>query len=143
MMRIRLGYPNKEAELSILKDDPAENQLKRLNPVCSPQEFAAIKALLPTIYCDEKIYAIIQGLLARSRAHEALRLGLSPRSGLMLLKAAKARAIYDGRAYVTSQDISLLAAPVLAHRIKAKPLDFDCSAFIAGEVTDCVHQIEG
>jgi hypothetical protein len=61
----------------------------------------------------------------------------------MLLKAARARAVYEGRAFVTSQDVSVLAPPVLAHRIKAKPLDFDCSAFIAGEVADCVHQIEG
>jgi MoxR-like ATPase len=120
MMRLSLGYPSREAELSILEDQPGEKALKRLGSVISAADFLAARDAAGSVYCHPTLREAIADLVRDTRTHRGLTLGASPRSALHLLAASRARALIKGRDYVTDEDLLVLAAPVLAHRLKTR-----------------------
>ena len=120
MMRLSLGYPSREAEISILDDNPAEKALARLESVCTPGEFMAAREAAAKVFCHPALKEAAADTIRDTRIHRAFILGASPRAGLHLLEAARALALVRGRAYVTDEDLSVLAAPVLAHRLRLR-----------------------
>ncbi|MDR0642229.1 MAG: AAA family ATPase [Treponema sp.] len=120
MMRLSLGYPSREAEISILDDNPAEKALARLESVCTPGEFMAAREAAAKVFCHPALKEAVADMVRDTRIHRAFILGASPRAGLHLLEAARALALVRGRAYVTDEDLSVLAAPVLAHRLRLR-----------------------
>jgi MoxR-like ATPase len=120
MMRLSLGYPDREAELSILNDNPAEKGLSLLKPVCDLADFMAARKAAAGIYCHPSLKEAIADLVRDTRIHRGFTLGASPRAGLQLLDAVRALALVRGRSYVSDEDLVALAAPVLSHRLKLR-----------------------
>jgi MoxR-like ATPase len=120
MMRLSLGYPDRDAELSILEDNPAEGELNRLEPRIALGDFLALRQEAADVFCHAALKAAIADIVRDTRTHRSFLLGASPRAGLHFLKAAKALALVRGRAYVTDEDLTALAVPVLGHRLKLR-----------------------
>jgi MoxR-like ATPase len=119
LMRLSIGYPGPEAELSILTDNPAE-ALRSTRPVCGKNDILEAQEAAGRIYCDPKLARAVIALSSATRVHRSVLYGVSPRGSLMLLQAARALALLKGRTFVTDQDLVELAPLVLAHRIKLK-----------------------
>jgi MoxR-like ATPase len=120
MMRLSLGYPDREAELSILEDNPSETALTGLEPVCALPDFMAARQAAAGLFCHSALKEAIADLVRDTRIHRAFTLGASPRAGLQLLGASRALALVRGRSFVTDEDLLTLAAPVLGHRIRLR-----------------------
>ena len=130
LMRIRIGYPDEEVEMGIIKDDPAFRILPKLKPVCSKADVLAARALSDSIFCDERLMQTAVSLVASTRKHRGVELGASPRGSLMLIKAARAYALVKGRSYVIDQDIVDLAPLVIAHRLKIRDIRLDADNLV-------------
>jgi MoxR-like ATPase len=120
MMRLSLGYPDREAELSILEENPGGDILDKLKPVLRVPDFLAAQDAAAAVFCHATLREAIVDIIRETRNHRGFLLGASPRAGLHLLEAAKALALVKGRTYVTDEDLTTLAAPVLAHRLKLR-----------------------
>ena len=118
MMWLSMGYPDRDAELAILAENPADEGLAALGPVLQLTEFAAAQQAARAVFCHRALREAIADMVRDTRIHRGFSLGASPRAGLHLLAAAKALALVRGRDYVIDEDLALLAAPVLAHRLK-------------------------
>jgi MoxR-like ATPase len=140
MMRLSLGYPDREAELSILDANPAEKGLAELEPVCKLADFMAARQAVAGIFCHSALKEAIADIVRDTRIHRGFVLGASPRAGLHLLEAARALALVRGRTYVIDEDLAALAAPVLAHRLRLRDPRAQTDKLIR-EI--CLARIEG
>ncbi|MDR1899971.1 MAG: AAA family ATPase [Treponema sp.] len=120
MMRLSMGYPSREAELSILDENPAEEGLDKLEPVIRLDDFLAVQKAASEVFCHSALKEAVADIVRDTRIHRSFILGASPRAGLHLLEAAKALALVRGRDYVIDEDLSALAVPVLTHRLKLR-----------------------
>jgi MoxR-like ATPase len=117
MMRLSIGYPDPEDEAEVLREDPAATALPRLAAVLSLAELRAMQEAAGNVKFEDSLVAYLLAIMQQSREHEGLELGVSPRAGLALRRAAQARALIDGRDYCIPEDVRELALDVLAHRI--------------------------
>ncbi|MDR3302608.1 MAG: AAA family ATPase [Spirochaetaceae bacterium] len=120
MIKLSLGYPDRDAELSILNDTPAELDLLSLEPALSVDAFLALQGAAQQIFCHPLLREAIADIVRETRTHRAFTLGASPRAALHLLSLSKALALVRGRAYVIDDDIAQLAVPALAHRLRIR-----------------------
>ena len=118
MMRLSLGYPDRESELSILEENPAGRVLAELEPVLGEAEFLAAREAAAAVFCHESLKETVADIVRDTRIHRSFILGASPRAGLHFLDAVKALALVRGREYVIDEDLLVLAGAVLAHRVK-------------------------
>lgn len=119
LMKIYLGYPSAEDEDEVLR--VYDRPLPKLNALTTPEMLLEYQALADSIHVDEDIRRYILDLVRFTRVHRRVYLGCSPRAGLNLMCAAKARALTRGRDYVLPDDIKALTLPVLSHRILLAP----------------------
>ncbi|HOV39179.1 MAG TPA: AAA family ATPase [Spirochaetales bacterium] len=129
MMRLSIGYPDPDSEFSILAEDPGSS-LPFLRPLYSIEELLSARRTVSRIYTDSRVIRIVENLLLATRSHPGVSPGVSPRGGLMLLRAARGYALIQGRGFVTDEDIAALAVPVLAHRIRVQDVHLSPEAFI-------------
>jgi MoxR-like ATPase len=120
MMRLSLGYPERDAELAIYSENPAEHGLENLKPVLTVSDFLKAQKEAERVFCHPSLMEAIADIVRDTRLHRAFSLGVSPRGGLHLLQASRALALVRGRDYVNDEDLSVLAVPVLAHRVKLR-----------------------
>jgi MoxR-like ATPase len=120
MMRLSLGYPDRETELSILGENPADQALSKLTPVISAPDFLAAQSAAGEVFCHTALKEAIADIVRDTRIHRGFLLGASPRAALHFLNAVKALALVKGRTYVIDEDLAALAAPVLAHRVRLR-----------------------
>jgi MoxR-like ATPase len=120
MMRLSLGYPDREAELSILDENPAVKALAELKPVLTEDEFLATRSAAADVYCHQSLKEAAADIVRETRNHKGFALGASPRAALHLLGAVKALALVRGREYVIDEDLLVLAVPVLCHRVRLR-----------------------
>jgi MoxR-like ATPase len=118
MMRLSLGYPNRDAELAILEENPAERALDELTPVLEIQDF--LQAQNAAVFCHQSLKEALADIVRDTRVHQGFTLGASPRAALHLLAAVRALAFVRRRDYVTDEDLAIMAVPVLAHRLRTK-----------------------
>jgi MoxR-like ATPase len=121
MMRVRIGYPSSEAELAILDTHSRRDPLASLEPVADAQQVAAMIEVAKAVHAAQALRRYIVDLVRASRAHPAIELGASPRAGIALLRAARAKAAAEERDYVLPDDVKALAHPVLSHRLVLSP----------------------
>jgi MoxR-like ATPase len=88
-----------------------------LYPVITPQAFVALQHIVATLHLAPEIARYIALIAFATRTHESLRLGVSTRGSLALVRAAQAHAACDGRHYVVPDDVKATAAAVLTHRL--------------------------
>jgi len=121
MIRISLGYPDRTAESSMLAAHEAGDRVLALMPVATAGEVLAAQDAAARVRAAEPLRDYIVRLLWRTREDPRVDLGASPRAGLMLLRAAKANAMMEGRDHALPDDVQALARPVLAHRLVLAP----------------------
>jgi MoxR-like ATPase len=121
MIRISLGYPSVDAEAGMLADHAAGDQVLALSPVVTAAEVLAAQDAATRVRATGPLRDYIVRLLWRTREDPRVHLGASPRAGLLLLRAAKARAMIEGRDHALPDDVQALAEPVLAHRLMLAP----------------------
>lgn len=117
MMRIKMGYPDKEAEKEILRQKYRFRDLNDLHPMMQPEDILAAQAGAAGVRIEESLLDYIMSIVEATRRSEFLHVGVSPRGSLSLQRAARALAYYDGRGYCIPDDIKQLVVPVLAHRV--------------------------
>ena len=120
MLRLRLGYPSALQEMQILDEQKQRHPLDDLQEVCPAEELRRLQAAVREIYVDSAVSEYIVRLVNATRNHPDVYLGASPRGSLALYRAGQAFAGLMGRDYVIPDDIKLLAAPALAHRLIIK-----------------------
>ncbi len=121
IMRLSVGYPNRQEELKILVNQSGENPLKKLQAVLHRDDIIAMQNQVQQISVHSLVQEYILSLVHNTRNNENIRLGVSPRGALALQRAAKARAFIMGRSHVLPDDIRLIAPQVLGHRIMLTP----------------------
>jgi len=117
LLRIGLGYPDAAAEREMLTTADRRDLLKQLLPVLDPVRLAALRERTLAIHVSPALVDYIQALLAATRRHPEIRVGLSPRAGLAVLAAARAAALLGGRNYAQPEDVQRVFGAVAAHRL--------------------------
>jgi MoxR-like ATPase len=119
LLRLALGYPGEAAERDLLAGVDRRDLISQTMPLLGTADVIAARQAVLRIHASEALIAYVQALLARSRKHPGIRVGLSPRAGLALLRAARAYALLLGRSHVLPEDVQALFGVVAAHRLVA------------------------
>ncbi len=119
LLRLHLGYPPEDAERALLAGSDRRDLIARSEAVLGTDDVRALRAAVLAVHASEALIDYVQRLLARSRHHPGVRVGLSPRAGLALLRAARAHALLRGRDHVLPEDVQTLFVAVAAHRLTA------------------------
>ena len=117
LLRVQLGYPDAGAERAMLAGTDRREMIANVLPQLSTAEVLALRANATHVHSSEALVAYVQALLAESRRHKGVRVGLSPRAGLGLLQGARAHALMAGRTHALPEDVQTLFAEVAAHRL--------------------------
>ena len=116
-MKLALGYPDMANEREILNRHGGDSPLDTLTPVCTKADIVAARKAAEQITVSDSIKNYILTLTDTTRNSDRLRLGVSPRGSLALMKAAQVYAGMMGRDYVLPDDVKKIAVPVMAHRV--------------------------
>jgi MoxR-like ATPase len=130
LMKLHIGYPDPEVEVGIVRDDPSVTVMPAVRPVCGKEDILSARKQVDGVFCDEKLMRAAVGLAVATRSHAGIALGASPRGSLMLVRAARACALVQGREYVIDQDLIDLAPLVMAHRLRLKDTRKDAGVLV-------------
>ena len=120
LMRIRIGYPDREAEREIVRSSGGSHA-DEIRSVLSSAELVRLQEQVGQLGVDASLVDYMLAIVEKTRNHESLALGVSPRGAQALYRAAQALALLEGRDYVIPDDIKRLVIPVFAHRIAINP----------------------
>jgi len=122
LMRLTMGYPQRDDELAILRSARLGYDAIAVNPVVTRAEVLTMQALVGKIFVEDSVLDYLLRLITATRNEGEFKAGVSVRGGLALRVAAQARALLHGRDFVLPADIQFLAGPILAHRLSlARP----------------------
>ena len=117
LMRIEMGYPDRESERKLLEGEDRRKMFESLPPVITPQQLEQMQEQVRTVVASPALINYVQDLLDASRSNNQFGNGLSPRAGLALLSAARAWALVAGRSMVLPEDVQAVAPSVMGHRL--------------------------
>jgi MoxR-like ATPase len=120
-MRVAIGYPTLSEEARMLSEQTSGTPLESLEPVTNGAEVLALVREAQGIFVEESVNKYVVALLRHTRGDSRLYLGGSPRAGIALVRVAKARALADGREFLSPDDVKAIAEPVLGHRLIVSP----------------------
>ena len=123
MLRITLGYPDRDSEREMLKRNSVGHPLESLQAVITAKEVLEIQQLVRSVVIQDSLLDYILEIAHKTREAKGLALGVSPRGCEMLRDASRALAVLEGRSYTLPDDIKRLAPAVLGHRIISKNRD--------------------
>lgn len=121
MLKINIGYPDEQSELSIFRKVKDQVSAEGLSSVLSVEDILKHQASVSQVFVKEQVEKYIVDVVRATRKNENLILGCSPRATIGLYNAAKAYAYIKGRDFATPEDVKRLAKAVLAHRLILKP----------------------
>ncbi|MFK7769203.1 MAG: AAA family ATPase [Mariniblastus sp.] len=121
LMKFSVGYPTLEEELTILDRLQFSHPINDLKPVVTAKEILECQELVRKVHVDPKVRKYILQIVHLTRHHEHLSLGGSPRASIALFRTCQALAAIRGRNFVMPDDVKMIAAPVLNHRMILKP----------------------
>jgi MoxR-like ATPase len=116
LLRLRIGYPDAASEREILRQRE-QTAASDMRPVVSAEQVLEWQEQVSQVSVDEALVDYMLAIVAKTRAHDALALGVSPRGAQALYRASQALALVEGRDYVIPDDVKRLVAPVFAHRV--------------------------
>lgn len=122
LMRLSIGYPDREASLKILEDANLGRRISELEPVLDLDQLQSFMRAVPRVRFDDSLNAYLLDLVDATRKSRQLALGASMRSAIDLRRASQAQALLSGRNYVIPDDLKELFVPVVAHRVLLAPL---------------------
>ena len=117
LVRLSLGYPSAEHEISLLKARQTSNPLEDIEITADTEILLEMQHEVEHVYVSDMIYQYIVDLVQATRNHSKIRLGISPRGSIALMQMAKACAWAQGRDYLLPDDISFVCADVFCHRL--------------------------
>ena len=120
LLRFSLGYPNAASERALLTGTDRRELIAQAMPVLADGDVQALRRAAEQVHASEALVGYVQALLARSRQQPGIRVGLSPRAGLALLRAARAYALLLGREHVLPEDVQALFIAVAGHRLSGE-----------------------
>jgi MoxR-like ATPase len=138
LLRIRIGYPGADDEKAILRGGRAA-AAETLGPVVETADVLGLQEDVERVRAEDSVLDYLMALVTATRTSPQLRLGVSPRGALALLRAARARALIDGRDFVVPDDVKSLAVPALAHRVLPRGAagpETDAEAVVTALVAD-------
>lgn len=121
MVRLFMGYPDFESQVSILRDRSYANPLEQVRCLMSREQLLELSAQIQSVYIADPVYEYVATLAEATRSHPLVVLGLSPRGALAVCRMAKAKAYLLGRDYVTPEDIGSVFPDVCGHRLMLSP----------------------
>ena len=121
LMRISLGYPDRQAERLLLLGQNRRHLLDTLPAAVTPAQLQQLQAAVQAVHAAGALLDYVQDLLDATRSGQWFVQGLSPRAGMALLRVAKARALLQGRDYVAPDDVQDVIGPTIAHRLVPLP----------------------
>jgi MoxR-like ATPase len=122
IMRVRMGYPDGDAEREILRAQAGTAQLEHLRPVLSGAELLEMQRAVTQVKVDDSLVSYALEIVRHTRESQQLSLGVSPRGSQMLYRAAQAMAFLESRSFCIPEDFKPLVVPVFAHRIAVSGL---------------------
>jgi len=120
LMRLTMGYPDKQAERELLSGRDRRDIAATLSAALTPQQLSAVQAQVAHIHVSDALLDYLQALLDFSRQSTEFSVGLSPRGGLALLRAAQAWALLHGRSHVLPEDLQMVLPAVAGHRLQGR-----------------------
>lgn len=142
MLKLSMGYPDFDDEVSILKAKYNSAPLENVSPVANASIITELQEHIASIYVDDRVYEYIVQLSAATRNHPMVKLGVSPRGTLALMQISKGIAAAMGRDYVIPDDVSYICRDVFEHRIilssKAKLSDVN-EGTVIDEIIKSIH----
>ena len=117
LLRLALGYPDEAAERALLSGTERRQLIARAMPLLGIADVLALREAVLAVHASDALVRYVQALLSHSRRQPGVRVGLSPRAGIALLRAARAHALLLGRDHVLPEDVQALFAQVAAHRL--------------------------
>jgi len=145
LFKIEVKYPTLDEEIAIITQQHNQktvDQLGHVKPVLSAHEIVTLRQVVKNLHVEDKLVVYVAQIVHESRSNKSLYLGGSPRASLAIVNAAKAIAAIKGRDFVTPDDITYVAAPVLRHRIMLTP-DKEMEGVTPDDViAQIIHKIE-
>ncbi len=120
LMRLTMGYPDKQAERELLSGRDRREVAVTLEAALSPQQLLAVQNQVTHVHVSDALLDYLQALLDFSRQSTEFSVGLSPRGGLALLRAAQAWALLHGRTHVLPEDVQMVLPAVAGHRLQGR-----------------------
>lgn len=118
---LSIGYLSREDEMKMLRKLEKEHPIDSLKPVCDQDQLRWAKEQIKKVYIDDSVIDYIIRIVSRTREHEDIALGSSPRGAIALMEISRALAALRGRDYVLPDDVKTIVIDTLAHRIILKP----------------------
>lgn len=120
LMRIELGYPDREAEKKMLLGEGAQKALAALNTNMKQEDVAHIQSQIENVHASDTFVGYLQDIIHYSRTSPHFHVGLSPRAGLSLLRASRSWACLQGRDYAVPEDLQKILPWVVGHRLRLR-----------------------
>ncbi len=120
ILRVAIGYPPAADEIRIMRRRDSNKAIANLQPVLTAAQLIALQDRVSDVNVDDSVARYILNIVQGTREHDQIQLGASPRGSLSLFEACQARALVEGKDYVTPGDVKYMAPFVLAHRILVK-----------------------
>ena len=143
LLCLSMGYPDRESQVELMKERHHADPLAQVRPVTDAAALGGLMDAAAMTFVADPVYDYTARLLEATRCHESLQLGLSPRAGLALCRAAKARAFLHARDYVLPEDVAKAAPDVCAHRLVLAPrarLHDETARSVLAEILERVPQ---
>ena len=118
LMRIKLGYPDKAAERALLKGEDRRALIARIATAMSAEELTTLQKDVTKVFVSDALVDYVQALILHTRDSARFEMGLSPRAGLALMRAAQSWALMSGRNQVLPEDVQTVAPAVVGHRLR-------------------------
>lgn len=117
LMQLSMGLPKESEELQMMERFIKGDPLNEIEPVCTKDTLLSMSQVHREVFVHTAVREYILALITKTRNHDKIKLGVSPRGTLAFVKAAQAYAVVQGRSYVVPEDVKVLAVPVMAHRV--------------------------
>lgn len=142
LLRMSIGYPDRATETHILSTHRSGEPVDQLKPTVTTESVSAAQRLVRNVRFDDGLVSYLLDIVEATRQHDGFRVGVSTRGALSFYRGCQARAITDGRDYVTPDDVKFLAVATLAHRVLPESVYQSASrAAVESELADLLEQV--
>lgn len=119
LFQIDMGYPDRKAEMALMRGERRNDMIDESKAILSPSDIIALRKLTAAVRTSDSLMEYAYELVARTRNHTAISVGLSPRASIALIDAAKAIAFIEGRNFVIPEDVQSAFVPLAGHRVRS------------------------
>jgi MoxR-like ATPase len=142
LLRTSIGYPKREIERTVLQTHRHGEPVDQLKPVVTTDALLAAQQTAREVKFDDTLVDYLLNIVEATRQHEGFQVGVSTRGALSFYRGCQARAITEGRDYVTPDDVKVLSIPCLAHRVLPRGIFQGANrSEVESELSDVIQQI--